>query len=106
MFIYTAAGRHPSWRTGTAGPNFKLGPTMTMFEAYRSRMCILEGFMPVNFGYGLNAHWGALHCILGGKPPQRRQGDLSEGSQRTFDHLLADRIGKGHLVNDATELVP
>jgi hypothetical protein len=60
---------------------------------------VIEGLTAVNFDYKFNAHWGSLHCLLGGKPPLVRPGSggglLSEGSQRTFDHLLADRIGRG-----------
>lgn len=97
VFIYTPSGRHPSWRTETPGPDYKLGPTMQMFEPYRTRTAILDGFTTVNFGYHINAHWGPLHTMLGGRPPLRRPGDqggaLSVGSQRTFDHLLADRLG-------------
>ncbi|MDX2022552.1 MAG: DUF1552 domain-containing protein [Deltaproteobacteria bacterium] len=104
IFIYTPSGREPSWRTGTPGPNFKLGPTMSMFEPYKSKMCLLEGFTGVNFGYQLNAHWASLHCLLGGKAPLQRPGNsgggLSEGSQRTFDHLLADRIGRADPVKN------
>ena len=97
VFVYTPAGREPSWRTDTPGTNFTLGETMTMFEPYRDRMCLLDGFTTVNFGYEINAHWGAAHCLLGGKPPLNKGGDsggnLSAGSQRSFDNLLADRIG-------------
>lgn len=104
IFIYTPSGREPSWRTGTPGTNFKLGPTMSMFEPYKNKMCLLEGFTGVNFGYHLNAHWASLHCLLGGKAPLQRPGNsgggLSEGSQRTFDHLLADRIGKADPVKN------
>jgi hypothetical protein len=104
IFIYTTAGREPSWKTGTPGPDYKLGPTMTMFEPYKNKTCILEGFTAVNFGYHLNAHWASLHSLLGGKAPLQRPGNagggLSEGSQRTFDHLMADRIGKNDPVKN------
>jgi hypothetical protein len=98
VFVYTPAGREPSWRTGTAGTSYTLGPTMTMFEPVRSKVTIIEGLTSVNF-QRFNAHWGSLHCLLGGQPPALRPGNsgglLSEGSQRTFDHLLGDRLGKG-----------
>jgi hypothetical protein len=98
VFVYTPGGRNPSWRTGTPGRDYAFGPTMTMFEPYKERTALLDGFTTVNFGYHINAHWGPLHTMLGGRPPLRRPGDqggaLSVGSQRTFDHLLADRLGQ------------
>jgi hypothetical protein len=97
VFIYTPAGREPSWRTTAPGSNYQLGPTMTMFEPFRDKMILLDGFTVANFGYDINAHLGPVHCLLGGKPPLNEGGDfggnLCSGSQRTFDHLLADRIG-------------
>ena len=45
IFIYTPGGRVPSWRTDTPGRDYKLGPTMSMFEPYRRRMAIL-GYDP------------------------------------------------------------
>jgi len=104
IFIYTPSGREPSWRTGTAGPDFKLSDGMNVFAPYRKKMCLFEGFTVPNFGYHLNAHWASLHCLLGGKAPLQRSGNsgggLSEGSQRTFDHLIADRIGKNDPVKN------
>lgn len=98
VFIYTPAGRHPSWRTEAETTRaFKLGPTMTMFEPYRDKLCLLDGFTLLNFGYQFNSHYGGLHSMLSGRALRRRPGDeggaLSVASQRTFDHLLADRIG-------------
>lgn len=104
VFVYTPCGRHPSWRTGKVGRDYELAPTMSMFEPYKEKTCILDGFTTVNFGYHINAHWGPLHTMLGGHPPLRRPGDqggaLSVGSQRTFDHLLADRLGAAHPVRN------
>jgi hypothetical protein len=98
LFIYTPAGREPSWRTGTPGPDFTFGPTMKMFEPYRKKTVLFDGFTLVNFLYKYNAHWASVHTMLGGKPPvedaRASMGYTSFGSQRTFDHLLADRIGK------------
>jgi hypothetical protein len=97
VFIYTPAGREPSWRTDTPGSSYTLGPTMTMFEPFKDKLILLDGVTTVNFGYEINAHLGPVHCMLGGKPPLNEGGDfggnLCTGSQRTFDHLLADRIG-------------
>jgi Protein of unknown function (DUF1552) len=98
IFVYTPCGREPSWRTGTVGSKFTLGQTMAMFEPYKSRTAIMDGFTTVNFGYHINAHWGPLHTMLGGWAPLRLPGDaggaLSTGAQRSFDHLLADRLGR------------
>lgn len=97
LFIYTPAGRESSWRTDTPGPAFTLGPTMTMFEPFRKKLILLDGFTVPNFSYGINAHLGPVHCMLGGRAPINKGGDFGgnrcAGSQRTFDHLLADRIG-------------
>jgi hypothetical protein len=45
-----------------------------------------------------------LHGLLGGRPPLNKGGDyggnFSAGAQRTFDHLLADRIGKASPVRN------
>lgn len=99
VFIFTPAGREPSWRTGPAGTNFTLGPTMEMFSSHRSRMNIFEGFTHMNFGIGANGHWGPLHCVLAGNAPKHGSispdaGALTYGNQRTFDHELGDRLGK------------
>ncbi len=97
VFIYTPAGREPSWRTDTPGPNYTLGPTMRMFEPFKDKLIVLDGVTVPNFGYEINAHLGPVHCLLGGKAPLNEGGEfggnLCSGAQRTFDHLLADRIG-------------
>jgi hypothetical protein len=98
VFLYTPCGRDPSWQTDTPGASFTLCPTLQMFEPYRSRMCLLDGFTLVNFGYAaFNSHFGGNSTLLGGKAPIKVGVAANEGvpasSQRTFDHLLADRIG-------------
>jgi hypothetical protein len=98
VFIYTPCGREPSWRTDTPGSNFTLAPTLQMFEPYRSRMALLDGFTIVNFDYGVfNSHLAGVCTMLCGRVPIKKvgnfQGGIPASSQRTFDHLLADRIG-------------
>lgn len=98
VFLYTPCGREPSWRTETPGANFTLGPTLQMFEAFKSRMAIVDGVTIVNFDYAkYNAHLAGTCTLLGGRIPLQKVGDFAGGipvsSQRTFDHLLADRIG-------------
>lgn len=98
VFIYTPCGREPSWRTDTPGPSFTLAPTLQMFEPYRSRMTMIDGVTIVNFDYGLyNAHLAGVCSMLSGRIPVKVPGDANGGvpacSQRTFDHLLGDRIG-------------
>ncbi len=98
VFIYTPCGREPSWRTETPGAGFTLAPTLQMFEPFRERMAIIDGVTLVNFDYAkYNSHLGGISTLLGGKIPLKKAGDFQGGipvsSQRTFDHLLADRIG-------------
>jgi hypothetical protein len=99
VFLYTPCGREPSWRTETPGTAFTLGPTLQMFEAFRNRMAIVDGVTIVNFDYAkYNAHLAGVCTLLGGRIPQQTVGEFAGGipvsSQRTFDHLLADRIGQ------------
>src|SRR5260221_4745821 len=61
-------------------------------------MALLDGFTIVNFDYGaFNSHLAGVCCMLSGRVPLKRTGNFQGGipasSQRTFDHLLADRIG-------------
>lgn len=98
VFVYTPCGREPSWRTDTPGANFTLAPTLQMFEPYRTRMAMLDGVTIVNFDYGVfNSHLAGVCTMLSGRVPLKKMGDFQGGipasSQRTFDHLLADRIG-------------
>ncbi len=98
LFLYTPSGREPSWRTDTPGPSYTLGPTMQMFEPYKSKLSIIDGLTVVKFDYGnFNSHFAGSVCMLGGKEPQRIGTQANEGVpasvQRTFDHLMGDRIG-------------
>ncbi len=98
VFIYTPCGREPSWRTDTPGAGFTFCDTLKMFEPHREHFMIVDGLTLVNFGYAnFNSHFGGLTTLLGGQMPTRRGEFNGEGlpasAQRTFDHLLGERLG-------------
>jgi len=99
VFVYSPCGRHDAWQTNTPGKNFTLGDTMEMFEPWKSRTVIMDGLTVAYRPPHLNAHWGGAHSLLGGRAPMDygkypgEGSNMSSGSQRTFDQLVADHLG-------------
>jgi len=92
VFVYFPNGVWmDAWKSTGEGADFKLGPTLSAFEPYKSQMLVFSNLADKN-AKGGGAHACTMPAYLSGESIYKTMGnDIRAG--RTCDQLVAEKIG-------------